>query len=67
MTGFLSKKNEPIPNKDILKAIDEDVESLNERGVRVQFWHVNRNRNAMADLLAKARFNGVNARKAMER
>lgn len=48
-------------------SIQSQVNGLNDRGVEIQFWHVPRNRNQMADYLVKSQLDGIDADEAMEK
>ena len=66
MLGMYTSANKPWKDADLLKSIDDEVEALNGQGVRVQFLHVPRVENAMADYLAKSRLKGTKAKPAMD-
>jgi ribonuclease HI len=61
-----ARTKKPMKDADRLKSIDDEVEALNGQGVRVQFLHVPRVENAMADYLAKSRLKGTKAKPAMD-
>ena len=63
--GFLTARKTPVVNADLFKAIEKEIVALNDRGVQVQFWHVPRDQNTMADLLANHRLAGREAAQVM--
>jgi ribonuclease HI len=65
--GYRRRKGKPIPDADLYRAINDEIECLNERGVRVQFLLVPRTENAMAHYLAKSKLKGITAKTAMEK
>ena len=62
--NFRSSRDKPIVNSDLFKRLDDKIDDLNQRGVQVQFWHVPRERNQMADYLVNRRLDGVAADEA---
>ena len=67
--GFVNRRRCPITDADLYRPIDDEVTSLNRRGVRVQFWFVRGHKdfgNHVADFLAKSRLWGGGAAKAMK-
>lgn len=57
--GFINAKGQRVTNEDMFRQLDTEIESLNELGVEVQFWHVHREENSMADRLANAGLDGL--------
>jgi ribonuclease HI len=56
---YLSAKGKSVVNQDLLKKLDGLVFDLaDEAGLRVRFWHVLRERNRPADVLANAALDG---------
>ena len=64
--GFMTARKTPVANADLFKKIDQEIDKLNQRGVQVQFWHVPRDQNKMADRLATWRLRGVGPEEAMD-
>ena len=64
--GFLTSRNTPVVNADLFKAIDQEIETLNKNGVGVQFWHVPRDQNTMADYLASCKLDNISAGAAID-
>ena len=67
LNGFRNSKKKPVVNTDLFKALEEEIIALNDRGVVVQFWHVMREQNKMADYLANCLLDGITAKEATER
>jgi ribonuclease HI len=65
--GFISAKGNPVVNADLFHAIDNAIEELYNRGVEVQFWHVPRDQNQVADYLVNCKLDGLTAEEAIER
>lgn len=65
--GFRNCRGLPVTNAGLFRQIDEEIETLNGMDVEVQFWHVLRGQNEMADCLANAALDGVEAPEALRR
>lgn len=63
--SFVNQKGAAVVNADLFQDLDQSVEELNDLGVEVQFWHVPRARNVVADHLAKSALNGLSADEAL--
>jgi len=63
--GFTSQRGVPVVNADLFRQLDDVVEDLNGWGVRVQFWHVPRAQNAVADHLARSALDGMTTDEAL--
>jgi hypothetical protein len=57
--GYLSAQGKPVVNQDLLKKLDGLVLDLGDKaGLCMRFWHVLRERNRPADVLANAALDG---------
>ncbi len=50
--GYLNAKGLPVANGELFNELQKEIVKLTGLGVEVQFWHVKRDGNAEADLLA---------------
>ena len=75
MTGWIFKwkrnsytnaKGGSVVNEDLFRRLEQAIDQLNAVKVDVQFWHVSRTRNVVADRLANAALNGYDAEEALE-
>lgn len=63
-----AQTKQPFPMKFAdVRSGRPQVKALNDRGVEVQFWHVPRHQNQVADYLVNSRLDGLTADEAMER
>ena len=51
---YTNSRGEPVVNEDLFERLEEAVVTLNNMDVDVQFWHVSRDHNGIADWLANA-------------
>lgn len=59
LNDYTSSRGRPVVNGDLFRWLDERVTKMENRGVRVRFWHVPRAQNKQADKLANAAIDGV--------
>ncbi|KAH7082458.1 RNase H domain protein [Paraphoma chrysanthemicola] len=52
--GWQTSTRNPVKNQDLWKALIKDREKWSRAGVEVQFWHIPRKLNTIADRLAKS-------------
>lgn len=57
--NYTSARGRPVVNGDLLHSLDQHVTWLEEEGMDVRFWHVQRVQNKQADKLANAALDGV--------
>jgi ribonuclease HI len=67
LNGYRNSKKKPVVNTDLFKDLEEEITALNNRDVHVQFWHVPREQNKIADYLANCILDGITAKEATER
>lgn len=65
--GYLNSKSQGVVNAELFREIEQAVVDLNDLNVDVQFWHVRRRDNPIADSLANAALDGLDAEEALER
>ena len=63
---YTSSKGLPVANQDLFKQIEQAVEELNDLKVAVQFWHVGREQNRVADLIANTGLDGEDVDDAVD-
>lgn len=63
--GYLNAKGEGVLNQDLFQRLERAVEDLNKLNVNVQFWHVRREDNGVADALASAALDGRRVEEAV--
>lgn len=64
--GYINCRGLPVCNEDRFRQLEEAVEDLNDMDVQVQFWHVRRGDNEVADCLANAALDGVSVEDALQ-
>ena len=65
--GYRNCRGLPVTNAYMFKKLDDVIDDLNDMDVEVQFWHVPREQNKIADHLANAALDGVDVQDAVER
>jgi len=65
--GYLNSRDQPVTNAGLFQQLEAEVQELNDLDVEVQFWHVPRAENVMANMLASAALDGETASDRMRR
>ena len=64
--GYEDCRGLSLTNADLFRRLDQAVDDLNGMNVGVQFWHVGRSSNRIADCLANAALDGVGVEDALD-
>lgn len=64
--GYINSRGSAVCNSDLFKQLEEAVDDLNDMDVQVQFWHVRRADNEVADCLANAALNDKSVEDALD-
>ena len=64
--GYRNARGERVVNEDLFRRLEQAVDDLSDVRVDVQFWHVRREDNGVADWLANAALDGRDVEDAVE-